>query len=125
MCGVVAIVGPWSRDQQTQLAQAMAARLAHRGPDGQGCWYSPLEASFGLTLAHRRLAIVELSTDGAQPMQRGPLHLAFNGEVYNHDALRAELREQGATFATRTDTEVLLALCERDGTCLLYTSRCV
>lgn len=115
MCGVVAIVGPWSRDQQTQLAQAMAARLAHRGPDGQGCWYTPLEGGFGLTLAHRRLAIVELSTDGAQPMQRGPLHLTFNGEVYNHDALRAELREQGATFATRTDTEVLLALCERDG----------
>jgi asparagine synthase (glutamine-hydrolysing) len=66
-------------------------------------------APAGVTLGHRRLAIVDLSTDAAQPMARGPLCVAWNGEIYNYVELRAELAARGHRFTTASDTEVLLA----------------
>ena len=87
----------------------MNARMARRGPDGSGDWVSS-NGRVGFT--HRRLAIIDLSERGAQPMHSadGQLSITFNGEIYNYRALRAELEAKGYTFRTETDTEVLLQL---------------
>ncbi len=92
----------------------MVERLAHRGPDGHGTWTDP---DSGLGLVHTRLAIIDLSPGGHQPMssQDGRYVLVFNGEIYNHRALRAELERQGESFQSTSDTEVLLRLLMRDG----------
>jgi asparagine synthase (glutamine-hydrolysing) len=103
MCGIAGFVG---RGDRTQLG-AMTARLAHRGPDAAGLWNDDEERVF---LGHRRLSIVDLA-DGAQPMTTtdGTLVVTFNGEIYNHRELRAELVARGHRFATdHSDTEVLL-----------------
>jgi asparagine synthase (glutamine-hydrolysing) len=80
-----------------------------RGPDGKGEWYSD-DGRVGL--GHRRLTIIELSDDGAQPMisSCGRYIISFNGEIYNYRALRVELEKKGARFQTESDTEVLLAM---------------
>lgn len=92
-------------------ARAMAARLAHRGPDGEGLFVED-----GAALAHRRLSVIDLET-GAQPMSNedGSLVAVFNGEIYNFLDLRPELERQGHVFRTHSDTEVLLHLYEELG----------
>src|SRR4051794_1709685 len=91
MCGITAAIGPG----HAALAQAVAGQLHHRGPDGEGA------RSFdGCTLAMTRLAILDTSSRADQPMSRGPLHLVYNGEIYNHAALRAELQGFGESFAS-------------------------
>lgn len=85
-----------------QVLAGMASALAHRGPDGERFWRT---GCFGL--AHRRLAIIDLSDGGAQPMQIGPIVLVFNGEIYNYRELREELRGAGQQFTGLSDTEVL------------------
>ena len=82
--------------------------MAHRGPDDAGEWWSP-DGHVGL--AHRRLAIIDLSAAGHQPMSDadGTLTIVFNGEIYNFAELRAELQKGGTTFRTQSDTEVILA----------------
>ena len=84
-------------------------RMAARGPDGVGEWRSP---DGRLGFGHRRLAIIDLSERGAQPMVSadGKIVITFNGEIYNYRALRAELEAEGYVFRTQTDTEVLLHL---------------
>jgi len=104
MCGIAGIVGPQA---SAELAREMSARLRHRGPDGDGLWHEP-----GAALAHRRLAIIDLSAAGAQPMRLGPHVLTYNGELYNHLALRKTLP---GPFQSHSDTEVLLKLLARDG----------
>ncbi len=100
MCGICGYVGP---GREATLA-AMAATLAHRGPDGAGRFIGE-----GVGLAHRRLAIIDLD-GGAQPMTDAAGNvLVFNGEIYNFRELRRELEAFGQRFATRSDTEVLLA----------------
>lgn len=81
--------------------------LAHRGPDGAGLWVSPDGSA---ALGHRRLALVDLSESGRQPMgnENGKLWLTFNGEIYNHRDLRADLENRGHRFSSATDSEVLL-----------------
>lgn len=111
MCGIAGALAPDGRhDEQAlhQLGSAMGAAIAHRGPDDAGTW---TEAAAGLVLAHRRLAIVDLSPEGHQPMvsDDGRWVIAFNGEIYNHAALRRELAAQGQAFRGHSDTEVLLA----------------
>jgi len=99
MCGICGYVGP---GRETTLA-AMAATLAHRGPDGAGRFVGE-----GIGLAHRRLAIIDLE-GGAQPMTDAAGNvLVFNGEIYNFLELRRELEGLGRRFVTRSDTEVLL-----------------
>jgi asparagine synthase (glutamine-hydrolysing) len=93
----------------------MGDSLRHRGPDGQGVW---LDASAGIGMAHRRLAIVELSDAGAQPMLShcGRYVLSFNGEIYNYLALRRELEAFGnVEWRGHSDTEVLLCAIGRWG----------
>ena len=105
MCGIVGLVDLDGCDRDAvapRLARALA-RLAPRGPDGEGTWYDPRCA-----LGHRRLAIVALGRDGAQPMARDGLAITYNGMIYNYAALRDELRAAGHEFAGRSDTEVLL-----------------
>ena len=85
----------------------MAQRLKHRGPDGEGVWAEP-----GIALGHRRLAILDLSDAGRQPMELGRHVLTYNGELYNFNRLRASLP---GPFRSHSDTEVLLHLLARDG----------
>lgn len=91
--------------------RSMGAALAHRGPDGEGCFVEGAAA-----LGHRRLSIIDLET-GAQPManEDGSLVIVFNGEIYNFLELRPELERRGHVFRTRSDTEVLLHLYEEHG----------
>lgn len=101
MCGIGGTVGGAPPDPA--LLERMARRMAHRGPDGQDVWHDD-HAGF----AHTRLAIIDLDERSDQPMHLGPLHIAFNGEIYNYRELREELRAAGHDFRTEGDTEVLL-----------------
>jgi asparagine synthase (glutamine-hydrolysing) len=87
----------------------MADAIAHRGPDAGGFWDAP-----GIGLAHRRLSIIDLP-GGSQPLanEDGSIRVVFNGEIYNHDLLRDELKGHGHQFRTRSDTEVLVHLYEQ------------
>lgn len=109
MCGIAAILGPGAASHAEAPRREAALRsLAPRGPDGQGQW--SCDATGMVWLGHRRLAIVDLSPAGAQPMvsDDGALAVTFNGEIYNAPALRSELKARGAQFCSHSDTEVLL-----------------
>jgi asparagine synthase (glutamine-hydrolysing) len=117
MCGIAGIVDfAAARDPRAniRLASAMGDALRHRGPDAGGAWADP-EA--GVFLAHRRLAIVELSEAGAQPMSTpdGLCHLTYNGEAYNAQELRPELEAAGYSFRGHSDTEIVLYGCRHWG----------
>lgn len=110
MCGIVG----YSLDQgRVDLAPALTA-IAHRGPDGNGVLYD--EAAH-VGLGHVRLAIIDLSETGAQPMAStdGRFVLVYNGEIYNFPDLRADLVKRGVTFRGHSDTEVILNLIALDG----------
>ena len=105
MCGIFGLVTktePVDADQVSRLTDL----VAHRGPDGRG-----VRVNGNVGLGHRRLAIIDLSKDGAQPMRhaRYPIWVTYNGEIYNYVELRAELEALGHVFCTASDTEVLLA----------------
>lgn len=105
MCGIAGVFGFHRQSVvDVDLIRRMNDSIIHRGPDGEG-----IRAGSGYALGHRRLAILDLA-GGAQPMSLpdGKLWLTFNGEIYNHRELRAELEESGATFKTNSDSEVLL-----------------
>jgi len=115
MCGICGVLR-WS-DSLTidpETVEAMCARLAHRGPDGQGIWSDP---SRRVTLGHRRLAIVDRSEAGAQPManEDGSVIVTYNGETYNHLELRAELEAKGHVYRSHADTESIVHLYEEEG----------
>ncbi len=117
MCGVACIVAPLPRLPREALCAEMVEALAHRGPDGQGLWSGPLSDRApdgpGITIGHRRLAIVDPTPGGAQPMRRGPLTLSWNGEVYNHRALRTRWLAEGEVLQSQSDSEVLLTTLAR------------
>lgn len=112
MCGVAGFWTPagWPQDACAVL-RWMTQSLRHRGPDGEGHWH---DAAAGIGLGHRRLAILDLSPQGNQPMisSSGRYVIAFNGEVYNFLDLRAELERAGLAFRGRSDTEVMLGAIE-------------
>jgi asparagine synthase (glutamine-hydrolysing) len=114
MCGINGVLRlrpdapPLSRDELLRTRDSMRSR----GPDGEGAWFSP---DGTIALGHRRLAIIDLSPGGAQPMARaGRYRLVFNGEIYNYRELRKELEADGAAFQSQSDSEVILALYERE-----------
>jgi asparagine synthase (glutamine-hydrolysing) len=116
MCGICGVVGGDHIREQAQVA-AMTAMLHHRGPNDSG-----VEAARGAVLGNRRLAILDLSSAGRQPLQSpdGRSWITYNGEVYNYRELRRELEADGFEFRTGTDTEVVLAMYLRHGRdCLL------
>jgi asparagine synthase (glutamine-hydrolysing) len=110
MCGIAGIVGEF----RPGLISRMNRVQAHRGPDGAGVFEDP---AAGVALGHVRLAILDLSTQAAQPMTTadGRYTLIFNGEVYNYVELRRDLESRGCTFRSRGDTEVLLQGLARHG----------
>jgi asparagine synthase (glutamine-hydrolysing) len=116
LCGINGILRLAPSAPPIDRAEVLRTReqQARRGPDGAGLWES---ADGRIALAHNRLAIIDLSPAGAQPMRSadGRHVITFNGEIYNYRALRAELEATGARFQTESDTEVLLALYARHG----------
>jgi asparagine synthase (glutamine-hydrolysing) len=116
MCGIAGVWDTTGRSDPDRalIAERMTATLEHRGPDDHGVWSDP-EA--GVALGSRRLAVVDLTEEGHQPMisASGRYVVAFNGEVYNHPALRIELQSLGHVFRSRSDTEVILESVEEWG----------
>jgi asparagine synthase (glutamine-hydrolysing) len=117
MCGIAGFIDPRGRSDRATLetmARGMARAIAHRGPDDEGAW---ADADAGIAFGHRRLAIVDLSPEGHQPMASvsGRYVIAFNGEIYNHAAIRSEIEAAGDAPRWRghSDTEVMLAAFER------------
>ena len=102
MCGIAGIIGSYS---SVETVNAMSQRLRHRGPDGEGVWSAP-----GVVFGHRRLSILDLTEGGHQPMVLGAHVLTYNGEIYNHEQLRATLP---GPWHSSGDTEVLLHLLAR------------
>ncbi|WP_291858185.1 asparagine synthase (glutamine-hydrolyzing) [Marinilabilia sp.] len=105
MCGITGIFNLNNEPVPGELCQKMTRVLAHRGPDGEGVW-----TSGPVGLGHRRLAILDLSETGHQPMVSfdGQVVLSYNGEVYNYRELRTELESAGYRFRGSSDTEVVL-----------------
>lgn len=116
MCGIAGILAYHPQARRFDPAELAAIRdpMAARGPDGQGQWFSP---DGRVALGHRRLAIIDLSEGGAQPMASadGQLVITFNGEIYNYRALRHDLEARGCVFRSQSDTEVLLHLYAEHG----------
>lgn len=114
MCGILTVISRPGVFVESQIATALNT-LSHRGPDGSGIYRKVLDTGWEVWLGHRRLAIVDLSSDGHQPMVRrhpkdrsSNVAVVFNGEIYNHKLLRRELAESW-DFTSQSDTEVLLA----------------
>lgn len=102
--------------------RTMRDQMTMRGPDGHGEWFSD---DGRVALGHRRLAIIDLTEGGAQPMQSadGQLIVSFNGEIYNYRQLKKELEAKGCVFRTTSDTEVLLHLYAEKGVAMLADLR--
>ena len=116
MCGLAGLLMSGGRREEELVGavERMTSPLVHRGPDDCGTWADP---AAGVALGFRRLAIIDLSAHGHQPM-RSPSSrytAVFNGEVFNHRQLRAELERDGFAFRGHSDTEVILAAFERWG----------
>src|SRR5687768_16965316 len=114
MCGINAIFAYRASAAGVDREELIASRecMRSRGPDAADTWISD-DGRVGL--GHRRLAIIDLSPGGAQPMRRGERVLIFNGEIYNYRELRARLEANGRTFTSQSDTEVVLALYDEKG----------
>lgn len=111
MCGIAGALSLDGRPAPADAVRRMQEALRHRGPDDAGCW-----TGGPVALGFRRLSILDLE-GGHQPMllPGGPTALVFNGEIYNHPKLKAELEAGGARYRTRADTETILHLYARDG----------
>jgi len=124
MCG---INGVFAYDNSApavdrEMVRRVRDHMAARGPDGKGEWFSP---NGRVGLGHRRLAIIDLSERGAQPMVSadGRYVVVCNGEIYNYRELRRELESRGRVFVTQSDTEVLLHLYAESGAAMLRSLR--
>ncbi|MDQ6769387.1 MAG: asparagine synthase (glutamine-hydrolyzing) [Gemmatimonadota bacterium] len=116
MCGFAGIVTTASLRRETLegIAETMSATIAHRGPDDKGSWTEP---DAGVAFGFRRLAIIDLTAQGHQPMRSasGRYMLVFNGEIFNYERLRRPLELEGWHFNSHSDTEVICAAFERWG----------
>lgn len=108
MCGIAGIITFKQSDELLPLVKIMTDSISHRGPDGEGHW---VDENNQVAFGHRRLAIIDLSENGKQPMHYLDRYtITFNGEIYNYPELKNELVQKGYTFHSSSDTEVLLAL---------------
>jgi asparagine synthase (glutamine-hydrolysing) len=116
MCGIAGAyrLSGTSLPVETGLEAAVAC-LAHRGPDDSG-----LHVAGNVALGHRRLSILDTSSAGHQPFTEGPFTIIYNGEAFNYPHLRQQLEEQGHTFRSTTDTEVVLRLFQQKGQDFLH-----
>ena len=113
MCGLAGVVSPGrAATSLSACLERMCGALGHRGPDGMGTYVAD-----GVALGHTRLAIIDLSESGRQPMtnEDGSLYLVVNGEIYNYVDLRADLQARGHSFKSHSDSEVILHLYEEYG----------
>jgi asparagine synthase (glutamine-hydrolysing) len=112
ICGVLAFNDNFACDERVTVA--MRDTMVHRGPDDHGLWLSP---TGHVALGHRRLSIVDVSHFGHQPMSNedGSVWVSFNGEIYNHAELRAELQSRGHHYRSQCDTETIVHLYEEEG----------
>ena len=124
MCGIAALFayGSTAPPVDANEIDAITERMRPRGPDAGGTWISP---DARVALGARRLAIIDLTEEGTQPMTDidGDLRIVFNGEIYNHRQLRTRLERLGARFHSTTDTEVLLQLYRHDGAAMVELLR--
>ncbi len=112
MCGIAGMVSSDTSKITLQGLKKMTDAIIHRGPDGEGQWISDTGE---VGLGHRRLSIIDLSTEANQPMHYlGRYSIVYNGEIYNYIELKEQLLKQGYSFKTSSDTEVLMALYDRD-----------
>src|SRR5688572_13933839 len=111
MCGIAGFL-----NYKNHAAMAVTANrlLQHRGPQGEGVWSTP-----DLSLAHRRLSIIDVNVRSNQPMIKDGLVITFNGEIYNYKQLKRRLESEGITFLTGSDTEVVVESYRRYGTACL------
>ena len=117
MCGIAGFIdarAALGAERLAAIGSAMATSLRHRGPDDSGVW---VDRTAGISLAHRRLAILDLSPAGRQPMLSscGRFVLVYNGEIYNYAELRLELAASGRVFRGHSDSEVLVEACAHWG----------
>ena len=112
MCGIAGVVRLDGEAVAAPIVARMSATLSHRGPDGDGLW---VDGSVGL--AHRRLAIIDLTPTGRQPMsnENGDVLVTYNGEIYNFQSLRVTLEAHGHQFHSQSDTEVIVHAYEEWG----------
>jgi asparagine synthase (glutamine-hydrolysing) len=112
MCGIAGIIHRDGEPASANLIKRMTDIIAHRGPDGEGHYVDG-----PIALGHRRLAIIDLTPHGSQPManENGDVIIVFNGEIYNFQKLRVELEARGHQFHSRTDTEVIVHAYEEWG----------
>ncbi|MEO6706158.1 MAG: asparagine synthase (glutamine-hydrolyzing), partial [Ginsengibacter sp.] len=112
MCGIAGIISKDPNDVTIERLKKMTDTIHYRGPDGEGHW---INSDKNIGFGHRRLSIIDLSHEAAQPMHYlGRYSIVFNGEIYNYIELKEILVKQGYTFITSSDTEVLMALYDRD-----------
>ena len=104
MCGIVGFIDQKKKKEKTEIIKNMADMIKHRGPDGEGYFVNDKVA-----LGHRRLSIIDVE-GGSQPIYNADksLVIIFNGEIYNYQSLKEELKGKGYKFKTKTDTEVIL-----------------
>jgi len=103
MCGIAGIVNKDYLKVPLESLKSVTDVIKHRGPDGEGHFVNG-----HVGLGHRRLAIIDLSQAGHQPMEKNDMIITFNGEIYNYIELREELKAKGCVFNTKTDTEVII-----------------
>jgi len=107
MCGIAGILNFQHKPVDLSVLKQMSDTLSHRGPDGEGIWHNEQK---NIGLAHRRLAIIDLSDEARQPMHYlGRYTIVYNGEIYNYLELKADLEKKGYQFVSHSDTEVILA----------------
>jgi asparagine synthase (glutamine-hydrolysing) len=121
MCGIAGFTGFYRKEEAVLRLERMRSSLAHRGPDGRGTFHDPAQ---GTGLCHTRLSILDPGERSSQPMVlEGRWVLVFNGEIYNFRELRTACMQEGETFRTTSDTEVLLTLLARKGPAALERLR--
>src|SRR6476469_2110791 len=109
MCGIAGIVVRDRQPVDPDVLERMGTAMSYRGPDDSGTWIGQ-SGPWSVGLAHRRLSIIDLTPAGHQPMpnEEGTVRLTFNGEIYNHLALRGELTPAGHKYRSHTDSETII-----------------